>query len=93
MEGDTLTALTTILDIGWPALVTLGLIMLWREYKARTDQIIDSLRDDLEKERREREILLGLILDRSKLEISQAGLKFPRQTELDGPSNPLSGGD
>lgn len=45
MDMTTLEALETILRLGWPAIVLIMLAVIWRRYVARTDELIDVLRE------------------------------------------------
>lgn len=45
MEGEVLTGLRTILELGWPAIVLVGWWIIWQKHNQRTDQYISDLRE------------------------------------------------
>lgn len=83
-----LEALQTILELGWPAIVMLFVAILWREYRRKTDDQLDDLRAQCATLQREKEMLLGLVLDRAKLEgFDPARRQVPRVSDMYDPDN------
>lgn len=78
MEPELITLITGFLDLGFPAIVLVGLWYLWQAYRNRTDQTIQILKNHALNCQREKELYAGILLDRAK-----AGIyRFPDTTEM-----------
>lgn len=45
MDEGTISGLRTILELGWPAIVLVMVVFLWRDYKALLERYIADLRE------------------------------------------------
>lgn len=94
---ETLTTLRTVLELGWPAIVMVAIVIMWRAYKFRTDQLIDSKNHQIDALQRQNEIYLGVILDNAKMTTyDPSRMRFPGVAEsrrLDDTSPPAAAGD
>lgn len=87
MDEAWITTLRTTLELGWPAIVLTMLVIVWRALVSRSQDMIDELRRQLQECKQEREILLGILLDKVKMissehQYSPAAHRFPRSSEM-----------
>lgn len=81
-SGEIITSLRTILELGYPAIITIAAVVLWRENKRMKDDGTEFMRGRIDSLERRNEILLGLLIDRNR--------QMPRNPEMHDPDGILS---
>lgn len=74
MEGDVLNQIRTVLELGWPAIVLVMVVIVWRAYQKRVEEHISDLRE-----------IAGI---KARLERLEQGINTPIIRQNPGASRP-----